>query len=333
MGRAEPIARVGRTPTATTGTPRVSRAAVVACLGTVPDLEALAVGGGVLTVAEVLSHPAAAPIASRWAARVEALTAADPARPDRDAIRGAARAFRYARGLLAAEDLEAWLATVGLTSAQWRDALARSLDLDAGTAGIGAAGQTLETIAWPSAVCDGFAAEALDVVARATAVASAEGLHLHADVSAAVAAFEARAADAAAVEVEVRTNAADWIAVEATWLRLRTEDAAREARLCLAHDLRTPAEVGRLAEVEPEHGAWYLRDAPPDLRDLALSTPPGAVAGPARADGGHVVALIERRVPPDVADPEVASAVAVELAERAIRRVVEERTRRLLPLG
>lgn len=71
-------------------------------------------------------------------ARLEALDADDPDVPDDDEIDAAAAEFRYARDLVAADEMEAWLARRGLDGDAWGDWVTRAVllqkwadDLDA----------------------------------------------------------------------------------------------------------------------------------------------------------------------------------------------------------
>src|SRR5207244_11139838 len=108
-------------------------------------------------------------------------TANGPAAPQRRAapideseLAEAGQAFRYARNLLAAEEMQAWLDHWGLSHGDWTAYLRRSIARGRGEQS-GSEIEAGEDDVWAEAVCSGALAElARDLAARA-ATADAAG--------------------------------------------------------------------------------------------------------------------------------------------------------------
>lgn len=75
----------------------------------------------------VIDHPQAAEIVTRWVDRASQLAPRDARSVPRPQVRQAARSFRYARNLLAAEELDAWLVACDVSTEGWQDVLCRQL--------------------------------------------------------------------------------------------------------------------------------------------------------------------------------------------------------------
>ena len=101
---------------------------------------------------------------------------------DPGTVRGAAERFRYGRGLLSAEELDAWLERWGMTVGEWGEYLERSLllerwadELDAIEAG-SLEEAAIEEAEFVDAVCSGFLErEALRFAADAALAGLAAG--------------------------------------------------------------------------------------------------------------------------------------------------------------
>ena len=110
------------------------------------------------------------------AARLEDLDEADDEVPDAAEVEAAADEFRYARDLVSAEDMEAWLEQRGLTSEVWLDSIERALllrrwagRLDTIVGEYDVAPAAIEAAIGADAICAGVAA---DLAARLAARAA-----------------------------------------------------------------------------------------------------------------------------------------------------------------
>jgi hypothetical protein len=319
---------------------------------TILGSEALTFEARSFTVAEVVL----AGIASgRWQALEEdsargagALAALGD--PPAEARRAAANAFRYAHGLLAREDLERWLGERGLTTADWLGYVRRSVarELEPGAPGDDAAG-----VLRVDAVCSGVlracadhliagaaAARVLPVPAVAdkevdelagrarntVALAELDGDTLArsartvAELERARQQLEEGAATADAVSDRLRMNALSWLSFETEELTTASEDAAREARLCVREDGATLAEIaGELGERLVERQRVYA-DTENELASRLAAASPGELVGPFPADGAYVLARLRAKRPPSADDPLVVERARAELVAETIAR-------------
>src|SRR3954454_23389533 len=158
--------------------------------------------------------------ARAWGRWDEATRPSEGARRNDD-LEQAAQAFRYERSLLAAEEMEAWLAHWGLTVGEWRGWLR-------GEAG-----------GWPEAVCSGaLAGLARDLAARAAAAEANGGAAgpVESDLRQmddAFAELERQALTNDARERLVALRGADWVGVAYSALSFAQPGMAPEAALCV----------------------------------------------------------------------------------------------------
>lgn len=237
--------------------------------------------------------------------------------PPGEAVRQAAIAFRRARGLLAGEELEAWLAHWAVTVGEWTAWTRREA---AGVADDGPGGNVdadVDALLWPSAVCGG----ALGEWARRLALSRAVG------DDAAVARLRAEAAAPSAVEREIQARHLDWTRLDAELLRFPTLDMAREALLCLTDDGMSPAEAATTAGVEVERVDACLEDLPPATRAALTGAQAGSVVPPSSDGEGFVVGLVRARTTPDAHDEAIVRRAVQTLGDRAVRRVMDEQVR------
>lgn len=228
--------------------------------------------------------------------------------PD-DELDGAEARFRYERGLVAAEELEAWLRRWDLTVGEWRTYLR----------GVPANG---ERAAWVAAVCSGaLERAALELAARAAA-ADALG---ETDLDRAYDRFVTDAVTAEALESILDARRADWIRVDCRTLVLPGEPAAREAALCVRDDGMALAEVAAQAGVEMREHALYLEDAADELGKALLSARTGELLGPLPLADRFALVLVDDKVEPSLDDPEILRRVQEAARRRAIEREVVNR--------
>jgi hypothetical protein len=244
----------------------------------------------------------------------------DATRPSRgqrseDEVEEAGQAFRYERNLLAAEEMEAWLAHWGLTVAEWRRWLRGEED------------------GWPAAVCSGALAQlAHDLAARAAsaeAVGSGAG-PVETELAGMGAAFDELTHSSLRDEDRARlleAQRSDWVRVRYGTLSFPELDMAREAVLCINEDGLALSEVAERAGAEAEIRDALVADIDSALAKTLLGTPAGTVVGPLSLDGSFVLAHVEAKVPPSLADPAILELVDRELPRRVVEREVRNRVR------
>lgn len=261
-------------------------------------------------------------------------------------VDAAATAFRYERGLLAAEELESWLARWDVTVPYWMEYLRRSLlrarwarELPQLAARHQVAEDEVAAFVHTEAVCS-RALEHLAVrLAERAAVADAiggRGDPIMASITGPidVAAmddcwqrFREDAASPQAIEREVHSQHMDWLRLDCRWLAHGQEDVVREAALCVREDGRDLAVVAGDAGVRLAHEMVYLESAEPALRRHLLGARPGDVLGPLPlGDEFRLIEVIAKRAP-SAEDPEIRDRAARAVFERAVQGEVVNRVR------
>jgi hypothetical protein len=265
----------------------------------------------------------------------------------------AARAFRFERGLLAAEQLDEWLEGWGIGIAEWREYLRRDL-LRARSTGAGEVGDDEVSAAiGVEAICSGELEEAAGRLAveaalappgAETAAASgpvdaiaaagllgipeercAERLELVARLAAAADAVRDVLVGADAIAKEVATHRQDWLRLELDVLALDDADTAREALLCMRLDGLEPAAVARRARRALRRTTTTLADAPAWLAPYVVGVGEGSVIGPVPHDAGFAVVVVDAKREPSLDDAAIRERAEASLVERAARRQVAAR--------
>lgn len=243
----------------------------------------------------------------------------------------AMQAFRYARSLIAAEEMEAWLEHWGLKAKDWSGYLRRGI---ARTRAAGEGGSPPdERDVWSEAVCSGALAElARDLAAR---VAAAEaGGATPGPVESDLArmdeehtAFVQRALtpEAAAKALELRN--ADWVRLSYTALEFPEAAMASEAALLVREDGLTPADVAGRAGVPLHEREAFLEEVDPELTESLLSAPTGELVGPLPVRNGFALLCVNEKVAPTLADPVIQDRLQEEVPRRALEREVRNRVR------
>lgn len=246
------------------------------------------------------------------------------------AVKEAAKAFRYRRRLITAEETEAWLRARRLDVPQWmrwvRHSVLRHEHPDMAPAPADDA--EVEELLWVTGRCGGL----LDAVASAFAERVAAHVRLdgdlppsEADVDHAVDRLRAAVVTDDALRDEVARRQLDWLGVELEEARFADEHAAREAVLGVRDDGLALAEVCTLAGVDHVRRHASLDEVDAALRPAVLGAPLGDVVGPVPVPGGFVVARVESKVVPTVDDPDVRRRATEAVVATALRRATEER--------
>ena len=114
--------------------------------------------------------------------------------------------------------------------------------------------------------------------------------------------------------------------VELEILELESDDAAREALLCLREDGETMAEVAHDGGYPLQQRRWWTDEIPAELQMRFLSAVPGEVFGPIPNEDEFQIYRVVRKLEPELDDPEVAARIDAHLvqnhfAERTARSI------------
>ena len=235
------------------------------------------------------------------------------------AVESAGRRFRYDRGLLAGEDMEAWLERWELTVTDWfgflrRDLLRRVWAVDPASIEEGPD----EVTVWTQAVCSGALAHfARKLSQRAAAQRKISGSDPGDDYGGMEHFFHElceHAVTSEAIDEQIAVNRMEWLRTDVRSLTLGSEDAAQEAALCVRVDGLDLEQVAVAAGGEIATQRLYLEAADPELRPHLLSAEAGSLIGPLRLEGGFRLLELLDKLPPSAADPEIRAR-----AERLLR--------------
>jgi hypothetical protein len=260
------------------------------------------------------------------AERLAATRDGDRREPTADELDAAGAEFRYARGLLAADDMEAWLDHCGLTVGEWlaylRGALLRQR-APVRTDGVEPSADAV----WLEAVCSGelalLAHKVAEHVAACTARHGAVGELSAERLSHLAGCFEgfcAEAVESGEVDRVVAEHELGWTRVDWQHLTHSVEDVAREVALCVREDARPLAAVALDADVAVHERSAYVDDVDPALALWLAGAQPGDVIGPLPVADQFWVVAVDERVPPSSIDPGVRERAERHLVERTLAR-------------
>jgi hypothetical protein len=260
--------------------------------------------------------------------------------PSDQEVHAAARQFRYDRGLLAADELEAWLDRWGMTPDDWTEYLRRALSLERCASSPSSpeaddddstTPEVLDAAVYIAAVCSGFLPTEANQLASDVALCFAHDADISTDAAAgsdrrslikrvigSAAAVRSVLASDRDVDREIANKGLDWTRIEGESIELDDHDAAREAALSIALDGRSVAEVAADCQVEAQLLNTLIEDAPAELRTHLLPAEAGETVGPVAMGASFVVVKVHERQRPTTGDP--------DLRERARTEIVARRT-------
>ncbi len=253
--------------------------------------------------------------------------------PSAAAVNERSTAFRYAHGLISADDTSAWFGRWGILVGAWlahvrRDILRAQAPPGAAADGPRASGAERAAAAWIEGVCSGALEDTARRLAARLAVREALGEDGEPTPDAlreAQARFTATVAGPEATAAELVERRLDWTRLELRTVTLADEDAARELIHCVRRDGRDLAAVAAEAELPVQAERIVVADAPAELAGRLAGAQPGELFGPLSTPQGHrVVVVAERRAPhPD--DTQARERAAASVVQRALRTEVARR--------
>lgn len=265
--------------------------------------------------------------------------------PDPGAVEAAAAAFRYARDLISAEEMEAWLAERSLGVEAWSDHLRRRVLRESWEARLAdlvarypATGEEVEEVARDEAVFSGamagFAAKlagraAASVAGRAsTRNPGAPVADVPLDPSIVAALDEAfrrfaeRAVTPRGVRDRLEAHRLDWVRLEGLAASFADAEVAREAALSVREDGTPLAAVVEAAHGTVQEVRVFLDEVKPPLRDPLLGARRGDLVGPVCRDGAFVLVWVRDKVLPSLDDAAVRRRAEQAVLDRAVEAEV-----------
>lgn len=278
-------------------------------------------------------------LAWRVAAGAEMQTA-ERCSPSAAERRAAARAFRYARGLLSAEELEDWLARWALSAKDWVDWLDRSLRLDhSGSAPParppGGGEEPASSLAgldpmslWVEGVCSGrleASAEALAGASAAWVEATGQPWRVGrpGELEAAWQRHLAQAIPEAELEALVGRRATDWLAIDLEWAVFSGPDPANEAVACGRFDGERLADVAMRTGTPYRCAVVLAEDLATPMRSAAISAPIGTPVLTGAPGAGDTVLAVRDRTRPSLGNLRVRERAEETARRRASAALIE----------
>jgi hypothetical protein len=238
---------------------------------------------------------------------------ADEREIDPGRVEASAEEFREERNLLAAEEMNRWLAERGLEVEEWLGFIERSLarkmcvaevgeivrDFPVDETEIGAAADC-------EAICSGIAGDAARMLAAAASVSPAADGDRPRQITSLTATLEQvrrEAADIDGISRLLDSRRLDWTAVECRLAAFSDDDSAREAALCIREEGEDLGQVARGSGTREERTVFLLQDLEPELQAPLLSAESGHLLGPLLMRGRPTLVIVVAKRPPDASDP------------------------------
>ncbi|HEX2438313.1 MAG TPA: hypothetical protein VHT71_08380 [Methylomirabilota bacterium] len=296
-------------------------------------------------------------------ARLEDLDEDDEDALDEDDVESAAAEFRYARDLIAASDLEAWLERRGLTVDAWLDHIRRVLlrerwaeDLEDIREEYEAEDDEVAEATLCDALCSGAAAELAGRLAGRAAIhasipdapSTAEALSADEELLAralpdlpgperrrrlqALGALEATwqrfaagVVTPEAMRALIVSRRLEWVRVVLQGVLTQDEDVAREVAACVRVDRRSIEEVAEEAGQTAERLEWWLDELDGPLHDALVGAQVGELVGPIPWKEQQLVFVVEAKQIPSEEDAAVLARAERALLARTVDREVANR--------
>jgi len=243
-----------------------------------------------------------------------------------DAVTQAAKAFRYDRRLITAEETEAWLQARGIDVAQWMGWVRRTVLREQFAEQPHDADAPPDDLIWVTGRCGGRLDAAALALARRVAAHMArhgETPPADADVDSAIDRLRAEVVTDEAVAAEVARKQLDWVRVEFDEARFASEGAAREAALSVRSDGMPLAEACTTAGAVLDRRTVLIEELDDTVSTAVLGARPGDLLGPF----GLLLVRIESKEMPSVDDVDIRRRAADALLAAALRREVAQRVR------
>jgi hypothetical protein len=281
------------------------------------------------------------------ACAVRAAERGDPLDPSAVASTGAS--WRRAHGLLAADELEAWLGERDVATAGWlahvRQELLRDVWQDEleGLVQESSPAEDADLLraAWTLAVCSGAIAELAERLAEEAAAEAAferpeepaleDPSYADAEISPSSlarlrAAHDRLAADAVTEERiarELESHRVAWASVDCVVLVHPDLDVLREAALCVTQDGLGLAAVAAESGAELRHERLVLGELPAEMGTRLFNAEPGELLEPLAVEDTAWLVRVDAKTMPAAADPELRARAAELMAARERARAVD----------
>jgi len=260
-------------------------------------------------------------------------------------IETAANEFRYARDLVSAEEMEAWLGRWGLTAEGWMDYIRSSLlrqkwsgQLADCVAEYSPSEQEVDERIATEAVCSGTLGQwARALAGRAAIHASdkerpegaepANAQEKLAGLEASFRRFRERTLTPEAVRAKIRSSRTDWTRLDCQRVSFPEEGMAREAALCVREDGRALAEVAGDADREIASEQVYLEDLEPGIRADFFGAKKGALLGPVKREDDFVLYLVLDKVLPSEEDAATIARAEEAILQSIVAREIDDRVK------
>ena len=236
---------------------------------------------------------------------------------DETAVDAQVQRFRYAHGLVSAQDCLAWLAVRSLSFADLRASMRRRL--------LPVSGRAADAVQIDLMLSDDFRLLTRALAAR---VAAAHELQMPLEGSALQcwaqidAGFSAHLGETIIDDARDRLLAQDrrqWLRIEGEVVEFDRLDAAREARHCVIEDGQSLTEIAALGGFAHRSECWWASELPASWRQALFQIRPGMVTT-VIADGERQLLLgFTRLIEPSRADPLLAARLEELLVEQQVR--------------
>jgi hypothetical protein len=257
--------------------------------------------------------------------------------PPQEIVEAALR-FRYARGLLAGEELQHWLERWEVSQSDWGRHLRRALlrehwsqELSETLRDYLPSDEALERVRWTDVVCSGIIERVAVQLAGDAALVVDAGLTLDADREAMLAQictegerFRRETQTEKALEREISGHRLDWLRLEGETLTMQTIDAAREGALCVREEGQSLQEVALACGIEPVPLDVYAADLSRELAALLLAADEGDLVGPIELDEGFMLVRVDVKRMPSTSDEAVKRRAADHVTARAVDRATRD---------